>query len=171
MSYLQQGQKIQLNLVLEKGEPNLFPIAILKDKDQVPLAGSPVTLTHDSDGHYINDSITMPNTQEVHATFIVYQDAAHTILSDYGQTDEVFILDEHVPLLQQLISGAIPGQEIEGLLEDDGELTGELDDLDAELVGSIDDQDELLGELLIEDEALIGLLDDPGDTLLGEITC
>jgi hypothetical protein len=172
------GDPIQLNAVLEDGDVSKFPQAILKDADGTPLGASPVDLTHSGNGHYENDAILMPATQQVHATYIIYDDAAHTVESyTHLRGEDVFVRNINNELLENIndnvnsiVSGTLPGQELEGFLEDAGELAGEI--LEEELIfGEVDDQGALEGEILEDTEELVGSIDDPGDTLEGMIDC
>jgi hypothetical protein len=166
------GDPLQLSVDLEDGETDLYPQAELLDADEAAISGSPVDLVHTSDGRYVNQSVAMPSTQEVIARYKIYVDAAHTTLSeDYVQRiTERFIRNDNSEALEQLISGTLPGQELIGFLEDDGELTGHVFDDGLFLTGEIETNGELLG--FIEDEEFLeGFVQGPTTELQGFVQC
>ena len=75
------GEKIPLDLKLQDGNAGKYPLAYLRDVDGVSIVGSPVALTHVGEGRYIDNSIDMPDTKQLKASYIVYDDAAHTVES------------------------------------------------------------------------------------------
>jgi len=152
------GDPIQLNLQLEDGATDKYPQAILRNQIGTILAGSPVDLTHTGDGLYQNDSISMPNTQEVTATYKVYEDAPHTVLSQFYTIElDVFGKDNAAELVANLkqLAGDITGE-----LEDTGGITAYFDD-DGWITGEISDNGALEG--FIEEFDLTGILVDSGD--------
>lgn len=155
------GDPIQLNLQLEDGATNKFPQAILRNQSGVLLSGSPVSLTHVGDGLYQNDSIAMPNTQEVTATYKVYDDAGHTVLSQFYSIElDVFGKDNASELVSNLkqLAGDLTGElndygAVEAFLDDTGGVLGDIDD-SGSLEGHIEEF-ELTG-ILVNDGELIG---------------
>lgn len=159
------GDPIQLNLQLEDGATNKFPRAILRNQLGVLLPESPVDLTHTGEGLYQNDSVFMPDTQEVTATYKVYDDAGRTILSAiYSIELDVFTKDGSASLIQSLLGQNLKG-DIDGLVDDSGVLQSFLDDTGG-IMGDIDDSGQLEG--YIEESELTGIVLDDGE-LLGEI--
>ncbi len=74
------GTKLPLDLVLQDGETDKFPIAEVKDQNNVLIPGSPFSLTHIGGGRYTNYAFTV-RTQDKRLTakYKVYDDAAHTL--------------------------------------------------------------------------------------------
>lgn len=156
------GDPIQLNLQLEDGATDKYPRAYLRNQFGSPLAGSPVDLTHTGDGLYQNDSVQMPDTQEVTATFKVFDDAGHTILSPiYSIELDVFTKDQSAGLIQALLGQNLAG-DIDGILDDSGGLQSFLDDTGG-IMGDIDDSGSLQG--YIEEIELTGIVIDDGELL------
>lgn len=155
------GDPIQLNLQLEDGATNKFPQAILRNQSGTLLPVSPVSLTHTGDGLYQNDSIIMPNTQEVTATYKVYDDAPRTLLSQiYSIELDVFTKDSAAEIIsiQQQLTGDLTGYindygAVGGILYDTGKVLGDIDD-SGQLEGYIEEF-ELTG-ILVNDGDLIG---------------
>ena len=159
------GDPIQLNLQLEDGASNKHPRAILRDQLGTLLSGSPVNLTHTGDGLYQNDSVFMPDTQEVTATYKVYDDVGRTILSQlYSIELDVFTRDSSASLIQSLLGQNLKG-DIDGYLDDSGGLQAFLDDTGG-IMGDIDDSGQLEG--YIEEFELTGIVIDGGE-LRGEL--
>lgn len=74
------GNKIPLTLQLSDDDPDAFPQVELRDEVGALLAASPVDLSHDEDGLYIDLSVSMPDVQRVIAVYRVFENAAHTII-------------------------------------------------------------------------------------------
>lgn len=174
------GSTIHLNLQLEDGATDKFPSAILRDKDGTQI--SVEELTHTGNGLYQNDDQVMPNTDEVTATYLVYEDSDRTTISPlYGAALDVYTLDRTLSLVEDinnsinaLVSGSLPGESLIGLIEENGqELTGLIEDQDeAEIVGTLEDSNEIIGHIFDDMEILLGQIDiDPSDELLGLIEC
>jgi hypothetical protein len=89
------GSPLYLNLQLETGAENKYPVAILRDQDGNELTGSPYILASAGDGLYLNDSVMMPNLQVVICTYKVYNDDDHLIPSDEdADSSDVFVSDD-----------------------------------------------------------------------------
>ena len=165
-SLVKIGDPIHLNLQLEDGAIDKYPQAILRDQIGTLMAGSPVDLTHTGDGLYQNDSISMPNTQEVTATYKVYDDSGHTILSSFYSVElDVFTKDNAAELVANLKQLA---GDITGSIDDVGGLSAFLDD-NGGLLGDIVDSGSLEG--FIDDFELTGVLVDSGDLVGIAATC
>lgn len=147
------GEPIQLNFQLDDGNPSKFPIAILRNAFGVPLSGSPVSLTHVGDGLYCAESILMPNTYEVTATFKVFDDPAHTVLSTFYSIElDVFERDD----ISEQIAAILAGSFICGPMV--GDVTGYVDDTEQRLSGFVDDYGLLLGDIFDSGD-LVGKID------------
>ncbi len=133
------GDPIQLNLQLEGGETDKFPLAILRDSDGNELSESPRALAHVGDGLYSNDDILMPNFPEVTATYKVYDDEDHLTLTD----DYSFSIDE---FHRSELGAFLVVPEIEVFIEDEDELNLDVED-DGEISVMIEDEDELKTEI------------------------
>ena len=92
---IKTGSKLNLNLLVDDGNDSLFPLAIVTDKDNVPVVGSPFTLVSIGNGRYFNNDYTViQNSNYLIATFIVYEDAGHTTEAlDYRRDEEKFTLE------------------------------------------------------------------------------
>jgi len=158
------GDPIQLNLQLEDGVSTKFPRAILRNQFGVLLAQSPVDLTHTGDGLYQNDSVLMPDTQEVTATFKVYDDAGHTILSSaYTIELDVFTKNQATAVAPSFGQG-LPG-DIVGILDDTGLIKAALED-SGTLSGEVVDEEVLVG--YIDEEEITGIWHD-NDEVAGSV--
>lgn len=88
------GESIPLSLQLFDGNTSKFVSAIVIDSTGTPLAGSPVLLTHKSDGRYEDGSLLMPTVAFVTVTYKVYNDLLLTDPSlDHSDGDDVFQLE------------------------------------------------------------------------------
>jgi hypothetical protein len=161
------GDPIRLNLQLWDGATSKFPLAVLRDGLGNELPESPIGLSHIGDGLYADDSVDMPDTPEVTATYVVYNDAGFTDESDeHQQSLDVFPLNTITPLLEQvlellekclntnMIACIDSANEIIGLLKG-------VDGIDAyvseeSIFANIDNDDTIKGTL--NDENLEGLL-------------
>jgi len=161
------GDPIQLNLQLEDGSTNQFPRAILRNQLGILLAESPVDLTHTGEGLYQNDSVFMPNTQEVTATYKVYTDFARTLLSErYSIELDVFERNLVTAEITGLSGGSVG--DIKGYLDDSGAISALLID-SGRIIGMIEDEGDLKG--FIEEFELTGILKDSGDLIGYVATC
>lgn len=88
------GQIVKIDSQLSGRETNLFLQAILLNELNLPIASSPLSMPHISDGLY-SSSFTMPNADKVTAIVSVYTDALFTTLSTaYGpMIKEFFVID------------------------------------------------------------------------------
>tara|TARA_R110000803_G_scaffold162194_1_gene225815 strand:+ start:22977 stop:23465 length:489 start_codon:yes stop_codon:yes gene_type:complete len=92
MSSVKVGDKIPLVAHLECPDGVTFYVeAILKRPDRSAVAGSPLDLTDEGVGIFFDNSINMPDEQFITATYIVYEDALKTTVSDkYCSTTSIF---------------------------------------------------------------------------------
>ena len=100
------GTPIYLDLKLQDGNTGKFVRAFVRDVSGTPIAGSPALLTHIGEGRYINNSLIMPDTPEVKASYIVYDDALFAVESSiYVHGADIFkrsSLDQVVEILQDM---------------------------------------------------------------------
>ena len=87
---VQITKPLVLLVQLGDGETNLFPRAVVRDSLGAAVSGSPFNLTHVANGLYLNSSFTPIKTGTYYATYFVYTDAGHTILSDYMLASDNF---------------------------------------------------------------------------------
>jgi len=171
---LKVGQIIPLVCQLEDGDTTKFVNAIVTDQGGIPVAGSPLVLTHTGNGTYENDTLVMPDEDFISATFQVFDDAGLTIPSRHGDTADFFVksfgavdvidcLDQIKDLLNLLLQNiplpALKGKILDGLnligkIEQDYALKGNIED--NKLKGTIKDVDKLVGT--IQDDELKGEL-------------
>lgn len=177
MSLIKFNQPVNLNLQLEGREEDKFVRAFLKDADGVDLAT--IDLTHTSNGLYQNDSFLMPDTNEVTAQFLVYDDASYLIEScEYYISFDKFILYDpslDIPIVEkeEILSGLIHDSGLlEGRLLDDNQIVfGFLEEKNAILQGLLFDQDMIIGHLESDHRMLEGTIIEEKQNLLGEIYC
>lgn len=81
------GSTLKLRVQLPDGNTGKFPLAHVVDQNNVPVTGSPFSLTHVANGLYANSSYTvLLANQKLFATYISYDDAPHAIESTlYGR--------------------------------------------------------------------------------------
>lgn len=88
------GDPIRLNLQLYDGATNKYVRAYLTDQAGNALAGSPVNLTHISNGLYKDSSINMPNALEVVAQYKVFDNAGYSVASaQHADAIDTFLLE------------------------------------------------------------------------------
>lgn len=117
------GDPIRLKLQLEGGETNKFPRAFLYKSDGTLLSGSPVALTHEADGRYVNAELTMPDIPEVRVCYKVYNDSGFSSLSsDYHFSFDVFQLNSTYDTLASLVTPPVLEVEIADLDEIETEI-------------------------------------------------
>jgi len=170
--YTKLGDPIELSHQLGNDDIGLFPQVTLIDAAGVELPGSPVDLPHLTDGLYEDDSLNYPATRQVRALFRTFKTAAHTKLArKHCNTIMVtFKRDFVAEQMDLLLAEAFPGQELEGFIEDGGELAGTVLDDGVLLEGSIEDDGQLIGTIE-DDEALEGFIKDDNQGLEGSIEC
>lgn len=100
------GDPIPLDHKLFDGNSGKFVRAYVRDFSGSAVAGSPATLSHIGEGRYINNSLVMPDSPLVKASYIVYDDALFTTESPiYTHGTDVFerrSLDQIVDILQEI---------------------------------------------------------------------
>ena len=137
------GDPIQLSMNLTDGNSGKFIQAVLRNAAETALGSSPVTLTHVADGRYANASVNMPDTQEVTATYYIYDDAGFTILSQsYVQRKEDKFYRNEDNALLQTIDGKV--DVIDGNVDDietlSNTIDGKIDTVDANVDTSLVNQ-------------------------------
>lgn len=92
---VKQGDKLRLNLLLDDGNPDLFPIAHVTTEDNIPVAGSPFELVSLGNGRYYDDSYVISESSGyLTATYIVYKDSLLSEESrDYPRAEDIFSLE------------------------------------------------------------------------------
>lgn len=118
------GAAIQLNLQLFDGATDKYARAYLKDADGVDLPESPVDLTHAGNGLYSDDSVMMPDTAQVTATYRVFTDAGYSTPSaDHSDALDIF---EKTTALTPTATVNLD-QELSGIIESNLELVAALE--------------------------------------------
>ena len=118
-----EGQTVKVDVQLIGGETNLYPQAELLDSSNSPIAESPLALTHVSGGLY-SGTFVMPATEKVTSRTRIYTDAGFTTeSSEYGPS-----IDEFVSFEAQLTINNYGNTDLEGELDDTGELIGAVED-------------------------------------------
>lgn len=128
---LKIGQIIPLAWQLHDGATNKFPQAVIRDKDDVPISGSPFDLTHQSNGLYTlpGNAALMPNSEKVTVQFLTYNESGHTTLSDdhsivtleialdtssESDAGEISAVVESTPI----VNGIVSGDSIKGIIDE-----------------------------------------------------
>lgn len=88
------GQPILLNVQLDDGATDKFVRATLRDADGNTLPESPVQLSHVANGLYTDESVSMPDTQQVTAQYEVFLDSGFTQPANYPLGLDTFPLEE-----------------------------------------------------------------------------
>jgi hypothetical protein len=101
------SENLPLQLLLPDGDETLYPLAYVETEEHAPLAGSPFAMTPEALGNYVNDEyIIAPDSpfRRFIATYIVYEDSAHTIESQFYQraTDVFDMVDSPSVYVNQL---------------------------------------------------------------------
>lgn len=168
---------------LYDGAEDKYVRAYVTSEDGTSLSGSPFALTHQLQGKYVYfdfSNFTYPEgAEQVHATYIVYTDAAYTQESKkHSRSLDVFHLDpsesstisiedidNKLDQIINVLSSTFPGAEITGIVERDEELIGMV--TQDEVIGLIH-SDEILGHVL--EEEIVGIVADNEITGLMEGT-
>lgn len=168
------GETIPLSVQLHDGAIDKYCRAIVRDSDGTALAGSPVTLTHISNGKYEDNTLVMPNKRYVSVTYEVYEDALFTTLSDeHTHAVDLFelevldqnlidLLEELKTLLEQILNAGISvvGANVTGFVSDTDDMGAEIHDTD-EVDGEVSDDDEATA--IADDDDLTGQVVDVDD--------
>lgn len=174
-----ENQILVLKTQLGDGDETKFVRAIVTTDTGIQLAGSPFALPHQSGGKYVfqDPSLTFPTgtVKEIHAQYVVYEDAGFTTLADcYGVDLDVWQKDESANVvvddildkvcqILNTISSINPGaelvacidvEEIYGFIEEE-ELCGVI--IEEELIGFIEEIEEL-HSILDSPEDLVGII-------------
>jgi hypothetical protein len=91
-THLKVGDKLPLVAHLECPEGvTLYVEAVIKKPDRTQIGVSPLDLTDEGEGLFIDDSVLMPDLDYLTVTYKVYEDALKTTLSeDFCQVTVVF---------------------------------------------------------------------------------
>ena len=145
------GNQIPLVVQISDEDTGVFPRAIVRDAAGVPIAGSPVALSHVALGLYKNTSLVMPATDRVFAQYQIFQDAGFTIRHPIHADTLLDVFE------RDTISEALDALNKANGLK--GDITGFVDDIVSGLSGVVLDDDVLLG-VSIDDDALVGSVQD-----------
>lgn len=89
---------LRLRLVLTDKDTDKFVRALLTDQAGTPLGVSPVDLTHQGKGVYIDNATLMPNSEQVEVQYCIFNDAGFTDEDDSHSSDfDIFELDQFDP--------------------------------------------------------------------------
>lgn len=120
---VQLSEAMPLHAQLGSKETGKFVRAILRDADGGAIAGSPITLSEDSDGMYSTNSFNMPNEQFVIAQYLVFDDAGFTTEHDGDDAgvDIFYLADEsQAPVRKDRVFGVVQTQNlISGFIRSD----------------------------------------------------
>ena len=90
MLQIQLGESIRLPLLLEDGDATKYPKVYIYDENGANVGI--FALVHIEHGLYLSDLWTPSATGIYHAVFIVYEDAAGTVVSSYSRTLETILV-------------------------------------------------------------------------------
>lgn len=93
------GDSVPLNLQTTDGNTALFPRAYIVDQDGNPTTPSFVDLEHVANGKYLNpdNDFAMPNVEQLHVTYVQFEDSDRTILSEYSNGSDIFERESLLP--------------------------------------------------------------------------
>ena len=153
------NDKLPLNLQLEGGDSNKFPLSFVYDQTGTQVPGSPFILTHIDNGLYLNRDYTVrPGDSKLFAVYITYKDSLHTIVDTryFPRSEEMFDVDQtssqimlDIDDIKTYLASVIDTGKLEGIVTLDEDLIGIVADEDAS--GIIDDSEPLIGILDEED--------------------
>lgn len=146
------GEKLYLRALLEDrgADPTLRVFVVLKNSIGSTVYN--VELISLGDGEYYEDTLTMPNTDVLFATYNVYKSDGVTLDVNYAPVQERFM--KFTPVT--LESTVVLGDNIEGSIADDAVLEGGIDD--ATITGDVN-QSSVEGTI-IEEIILEGVVDE-----------
>ncbi len=153
------GEPLYLNLQLPLNDIAKHVLAYLYD-DSNSLIGS-YPLMSVGGGFYEDHTIAMPNTDQVRAVYVVFDDPAHTIESfEYGRSIDTFDRNELVPVQfpDDSVLGEVSSDSLTGVIEE-GDVVGVAE---AENVESSVDEDSATGVVSVND--VESEIDDSGVT-------
>lgn len=105
---VKKDDKIPLSLQLSTEVTTAFVEANLFDDTKTELGASPVTLTHDADGHYINSAVDFPLSSLVFVIYRVWTDGTKTARHPL-----------HCDTIEDIFPRDIPSEKLENLNIDD----------------------------------------------------
>lgn len=88
---------LPVRLQLGNGATNKFPLVRAYDQTNTQIAGSPVALTHLSNGLYTANTLLMPACTFVELQYSVYNDSGHTSLDSVDYPIVVERVDFQIP--------------------------------------------------------------------------
>ena len=162
------GSLIPLYAQLTSGETDKVIKATVRRLDGV-IVGSEVTLVHTQNGEYKDTSINYPaGITHCIAQYTVF-DADGVTLNTTGEqfVSDIFELNESIATVEIIhpsafIEGVVYEENnIEGVINNPGNLAGEIQDDDTNITGIIDTDDEnIAGIVQKEDNDIIGILEE-----------
>lgn len=170
------GDKLPINLQLEGGDTNKYPLAFVYDQTGTQVPSSPFIPIHIDKGLYLNRDYTVrANDSKLFVVYIVYKDALHTIedAKYFPRTEEMFDIDvaeselvDEIKDLKAYLISVIDIGKLEGIVTLEEDLIGIVADECAE--GIVEDETPLIG--IAEEDELEGVLDFENN-LNGELGC
>jgi len=123
---MKQNKPLFLHLQLEDGNPNMYPVAYLYNQDNQLISPNPYSLSHLAHGLYIApSSYIVQNEERIVAIYLVYEDAAHTMLSQfYSYEIDVFEKETIDIEISDPTSALMSQFELIGVIDGDTELVG-----------------------------------------------
>lgn len=129
------GYPLFLNVELWDGATDMFVLAYVRDENDVEVPGSPVICSHVGHGLYTNSSLVMLDTRQMKATYEIFKDALHTVISpDHSNAIDVFDFEETAIQIAGL------GTDLAGVMDAGNDLSGAVDglvDLGANVFGDV----------------------------------
>lgn len=184
------GTPLPLNIVIEDGATDKFPLAHVFDQNDVEIAGSPFNLTHVAFGYYRDNTyVTVNNDKRLTAIYKIYEDAGHTELGIYLQAEDVFDIvpviptnpllttDPRLDFLDIAISTRATPADVQNIINGLGlDLT--VANIEGILSADVNDNDHVFGEVEIAasdiygevtPDSITGSVQDENDSIYGEV--
>ena len=157
MILVKAGDPVFLSLQLESRLTDKYVRAELRDHLGVEITGSPVSLTHSSDGLYVNSSVNMPSIPFLTAVFKVYNDDQYSEVSDddfYSQMEFGRDTSEQAQIIDAVKAEMDDSDSFEAYIYDE-EYVAQVDDdqFEADIYfpedyeATIEDEDSFQGEI------------------------
>lgn len=126
MSNLAVGAVIPLTYQLGGRQTDKYVRATVKNAAGNQISGSPVSLSHDARGQYVDSSLTMPNTAYLRVQYEVFTDSGFTTpFEGEGSGAEVFIRAQEstggggdTTVVSEPLVGFVSNQAIVGYVEE-----------------------------------------------------
>lgn len=169
------GSKLPLNLQLEGGDSNKFPLAFVYDQVGTPVPSSPFQMIHIDKGLYLNrDYSVRLMDQKLFVVYIVYNDPFYLEEDPYyyPRTEEMFDIDlatsdisQGIEEIKNYLVSVFDGGKLEGIVVPEEEILGIVEEDVIE--GIVEEEEISFG--ISEEESLEGIIEEI--EINGEVDC